>query len=357
MNNNRTITALLATLLGAMALLAGSCREDSGSGNSNEGSILDKVQTDAAEERLDVVCTTGMIADIVEQIGGEHLSVHCMMGPGVDPHLYQATTGDVQALADADIVFYNGLHLEAKLGELLEKLGQQRPVIAVTGDIPEERLLSPAEFEGLHDPHVWMDVELWMIAADTVTESLVSIDPVHEKEYRLNSSRIRQELILFSSDIYQLCAEIPESRRILITAHDAFNYFGRAYGFEVRGLQGISTQAEAGTADVRELAEFIVDRQIPAIFVESSVPQRNIEAVQAACASRGFEVAIGGELFSDAMGTAGTPEGTYVGMIRHNVVTLLAALTRGIEFEPENISDPWFDENGNPLWERPAWTE
>jgi manganese/zinc/iron transport system substrate-binding protein len=341
----------LAIMLLAVLLCCTACRDetDQSTDNSQEHA------TQAA--KLKVVCTTGMIADIVANVGGEHISVHAMMGPGVDPHLYQATTSDVEALAGADIVFYNGLHLEAKLGDLLVKLASSRPVIAVTENIREEDLLSPDEFEGLYDPHVWMDVELWTYTVDTVTESLVSIDPVHEKEYRLQNTRFRLELATFDSDIENLTNEIPESRRVLITAHDAFNYFGRAYGFEVRGLQGISTQAEAGTGDVRELADFIVERQIPAIFVESSVPARNIEAVRAACKSRGWEVAIGGELYSDAMGSAGTPEGTYIGMIRHNVVTILAALSTGLDIEPESISDPWFDKDGNPLWERPAWTE
>ncbi|MCB1218732.1 zinc ABC transporter substrate-binding protein [bacterium] len=305
-----------------MVLLAASCREDSPESGA-DGTVG---RTSDNAEPINVVCTTGMIADIVEQIGGEHLDVHCMMGPGVDPHLYQATTGDVQALADADIVFYNGLHLEAKLGELLEKLGQQRPVIAVTDDIPEERLLSPAQFEGLHDPHVWMDVVLWRTATATVASALSDLAPQYADTFEGNAANFSYELILLHEGIRNDTGSIPEEKRVLITAHDAFNYFGKAYGFEVRGLQGISTQAEAGTADVRELAEFIVARQIPAIFVESSVPQRNIEAVQAACASRGFEVAIGGELFSDAMGTAGTPEGTYVGMIRHNVATIVTAM-------------------------------
>ncbi|MCB1220582.1 MAG: zinc ABC transporter substrate-binding protein [Planctomycetales bacterium] len=346
MNNRQVIHALLAILLGAFLLLAGSCREDSPESGSD--GMAGKTVDNAGPIR--VVCTTGMIADIVERIGGSQLDVYCMMGPGVDPHLYQATTGDVQALADADIVFYNGLHLEAKLGELLEKLGQQRPVVAVTDGIDRGRLDKPAQFEGLYDPHVWMDVELWMSAAETVRTNLQELRPELHDEFEGNWMDLWTDLDVLQLAVTEALGTVPEESRVLITAHDAFNYFGKAYGYEVRGLQGISTQAEAGTADVRELAEFIVERRIPAIFVESSVPQRNIEAVQAACSSRGFEVQIGGELYSDAMGTAGTPDGTYDGMIRHNVMTIVQALGGTI---PYSISD----ENGNPLWERPAWTE
>lgn len=327
----------------AIILLSG-CHEGSGEGEAG-GSVYDRVATDGVpqvDEAINVVCTTGMIADIASYIGGDDAAVYGMMGPGVDPHLYQATTSDVQQLADADIVFYNGLHLEAKLGDLLVKLARERPVIAVTQDIPEEQLLSPEEFEGLHDPHVWMDVELWMIAARTVGDALMEHDPDSAVDYDLRTYDYIASLEELQTTVEMLISTVPEDKRVLVTAHDAFNYFGQAYGFEVRGLQGISTQAEAGTADVRELADFIVERQIPAVFVESSVPQRNIEAVQAACTSRGFEVAIGGELFSDAMGSAGTPEGTYVGMIRHNVESIVHALA---PIEEEHV----------PLSEDPQW--
>ena len=328
----RTCIALLAILL-----LAASCNKET----SEQSAIEIKTgNTAAGADPLKVVCTTGMIADIVENVGGGHVELYCMMGPGVDPHLYQATTGDVQALADADIVFYNGLHLEAKLGDLLVRLASQRPVIAVTENIREEDLLSPAEFEGLHDPHVWMDVSLWMNATNTVMEKLQELDPERTMEYSDSGHSYIAELESTHKYLEELASGIPQENRILITAHDAFNYFGRAYGFEVRGLQGISTQAEAGTADVRELAEFIVDIKIPAIFVESSVPQRNIEAVVAACASRGWEVAIGGELFSDAMGSAGTPEGTYIGMVRHNMLTIVNALDGIVERDVPLSDDP-----------------
>ena len=314
---------ILATLL-----LAG-CRDGNEAGR--EVNASDRRISSTSDLHGDftpsVVCTTGMIADIAINVGGDAVEVRSLMGPGVDPHLYQATTSDMQALADADIIFYNGLHLEAKLGDLLVKLASQRPVVAVTRDIPEDRLLSPEEFEGLPDPHVWMDVDLWSQAAETLRDTLIELDPDSAETYSENCTAYTQDLLFLKMAITDLIKNVPQESRVLITAHDAFNYFGEAYGFEVRGLQGISTQAEAGTADVRELAQFIVDRKIPAIFVESSVPQRNIEAVQAACASRGFDVAIGGELFSDAMGSAGTKEGTYKGMIEHNVYTIVEALS------------------------------
>ncbi len=332
MRNIRTCMILPMLILAMLS----SCRKQQVEEAPAEAAASETARTDntpAPAEKPQVVCTTGMIADIVANVGGDGIEVYAMMGPGVDPHLYQATTNDIQALANAEIIFYNGLHLEAKLGDLLVKLADTRPVVAVTRDIPEEQLLTPAEFEGLHDPHVWMDVELWKIATLTVAEALSALSPDNAQVYEQNLSGYVVLLDEFQDYLVNVAAEIPEEKRVLITAHDAFNYFGKAYGFEVRGLQGISTQAEAGTADVRALAEFIVERKIPAIFVESSVPQRNIEAVQAACSSRGLPVLIGGELFSDAMGDGGTEEGTYIGMIRHNMDTIAEALTNNTVVE------------------------
>ena len=326
-----TWTCVILTFL--LLAMLGSCNDRQPAEKAPEAAPATTAATAETDNTMEavtpplVVCTTGMIADIAANVGGEHISVYAMMGPGVDPHLYQATTGDIQTLANADIVFYNGLHLEAKLGDLLVKLAATRPVVAVTQDIPEDRLLTPDEFEGLHDPHVWMDVELWKMATIMVAESLSTLSPGHADQYGANLAEYLQLLDQLQTYMLESAAAVPEEKRVLITAHDAFNYFGRAYGFEVRGLQGISTQAEAGTADVRDLAEFILERKIPAIFVESSVPQRNIEAVQAACSSRGLPVLIGGELFSDAMGDGGTAAGTYIGMIQHNMDTIAGALT------------------------------
>ncbi|HEX2992813.1 MAG TPA: zinc ABC transporter substrate-binding protein [Anaerolineales bacterium] len=281
-----------------------------------------------AERTINVVTTTGMIADAVINVGGERVQVQSLMGPGVDPHLYKASENDVQTLQEADIVFYNGLHLEAQMGEVLERMNDFGiRTVVVTDKIDRSTLLAPPEFAGNYDPHVWFDVTLWMKAADQIKEALIEADPTNQAVYEANAEAYLAKLEELHQYVLSQAEGIPAEQRVLITAHDAFNYFGRAYGFEVRGLQGISTEAQAGTADVQALADFIVERQIPAVFVESSVPQRNVEAVQAAVQSRGFDVKIGGSLFSDAMGTAGTPEGTYVGMVRHNIDTIVAALT------------------------------
>jgi manganese/zinc/iron transport system substrate-binding protein len=280
-----------------------------------------------AERTINVITTTGMIADVAKNVGGDRVQVTALMGPGVDPHLYKASEGDVLSLQEADVVFYNGLHLEAQMGEVLERLNEfGLKTVAVTDKIDRSVLQSPPEFAGNYDPHVWFDVSLWMNTVEQVEETLMELDPTHVAVYEANANAYRNELQDLHQYVLDQANTIPAEQRILITAHDAFNYFGRAYGFEVRGLQGISTEAQAGTADVQGLANFIVERQIPAVFVESSVPQRNVEAVQAAVQAQGFEVKIGGSLFSDAMGTEGTPEGTYIGMVRHNIDTIVTAL-------------------------------
>jgi manganese/zinc/iron transport system substrate-binding protein len=283
-------------------------------------------KTDFTERPIRVVTTVGMIADITQNVGGERVEVTGLMGPGVDPHLYKASEGDVTRMAEADVIFYNGLHLEAKMGEVLEKIEGRVETVAVTQGIDQSTLLAPPEFKGAYDPHVWFDVTLWMKAAEQVRNTLVEMDPDHADLYRSNAESYLAELDDLHGYVKAEAERVPEEQRVLITAHDAFNYFGRAYDFEVRGLQGISTASEAGTADVQALADFIVENRIPAIFVESSVPPRTIEAVQAAVRSKGFEVEIGGELFSDAMGNPGTPEGTYIGMVRHNIDTIVSAL-------------------------------
>jgi manganese/zinc/iron transport system substrate-binding protein len=283
-------------------------------------------KTDFTERPIRVVTTVGMIADITQNVGGERVEVTGLMGPGVDPHLYKASEGDVTRMAEADVIFYNGLHLEAKMGEVLEKIEGRVETVAVTQGIDQSTLLAPPEFKGAYDPHVWFDVTLWMKAAEQVRNTLVEMDPDHADLYRSNAESYLAELDELHGYVKAEAERVPEEQRVLITAHDAFNYFGRAYDFEVRGLQGISTASEAGTADVQALADFIVENRIPAIFVESSVPPRTIEAVQAAVRSKGFEVEIGGELFSDAMGNPGTPEGTYIGMVRHNIDTIVSAL-------------------------------
>lgn len=280
------------------------------------------------EGRINVVTTIGMIRDVAQNVGGDHVRVIGLMGPGVDPHLYKASEGDVRRLFRADVIFYGGLHLEARMGEVLEEMGGRTRVRAVSDAIPRDQLLSPPEFQGAFDPHVWFDVRLWAYTVDVVAQTLAAEDPAHASEYYANAQRYQSQLAELDQYVRWRAAQVPAERRVLITAHDAFNYFGRAYGFQVRGLQGISTAAEAGTADVQALAEFIATRRIPAVFVESSIPRRTIEAVQEAVRARGFEVQIGGSLYSDAMGTPGTLAGTYLGMVRHNIDTIVGALLR-----------------------------
>lgn len=275
---------------------------------------------------LRIVATTGMIADAAARVGGDRVRVTSLMGAGVDPHLYKASEGDVRRLADADVIFYNGLHLEAGMGDVLERMASRKRTIAVAQSIDQARLLAPPEFKGAFDPHVWFDVSMWRDVAARVRDSLAEHDPTNADVYRRNAEAYVAELDQLHAYVRERAESVPAEQRVLVTAHDAFNYFGRAYGFEVRGLQGISTATEAGTADVQRLAQFIADRRIRAIFVESSIPQRTIEAVQEAVRARGFETRVGGQLYSDAMGNPGTPEGTYVGMVRHNVDTIAGAL-------------------------------
>lgn len=283
---------------------------------------------DIAQRQINVVATTGMIGDAVRKVGGERVSVVTLMGPGVDPHLYKASEGDVSRMSRADMIFYNGLHLEGKMAEIFAKMQQRIKTVAVTDRIERARLDSPPAFAGNYDPHVWFDVTLWMEAVRHIAESLAAFDPTHAGIYQNNAARYLSSLDSLNAYVRSEIEKIPADRRVLITAHDAFHYFGRAYGLEVHGLQGISTASETGTADVQELAEFIVERQIPAIFVETSVPPRYIEALRAAVKSRRFDVKIGGSLFSDAMGDPGTPQGVYLGMVRHNVDTIVGALGR-----------------------------
>jgi manganese/zinc/iron transport system substrate-binding protein len=277
---------------------------------------------------LRVVATTGMIADAAERIGGGRVLVDGLMGPGVDPHGYKASAGDVRRLARADLVLYNGLHLEAAMGEVLEGMGRRKRTVRATEWIEPAQLLAPAEFEGSWDPHVWFDVRLWALVVRRVGAALSEADPPGAAEYDARTAEYVLELEALDAWVRERVGLLPPERRVLITAHDAFNYFGRAYGFEVMGLQGISTSAEAGTADVQRLARELVARRIPAVFVETSIPRRTLEAVRAAAAARGFHVEIGPDLYSDALGSAGTPAGTYVGMVRHNVESIVGALAR-----------------------------
>lgn len=285
------------------------------------------VEAPLSERKVRVVTTTGMITDLVENIGGDRVEVTGLMGPGVDPHLYNATAGDMSRMAKADVIFYNGLHLEGKMSDVFEQMGHRVKTVAVTERLSEAELRpAPPGLETTHDPHVWFDVALWMKTVPVVRDTLAALDPTHAATYQANAQAYLEQLSKLHEEVKLKAGQIPEAQRVLITAHDAFYYFGHAYGFEVRGLQGISTAEEPSVDAVQKLATFIAERRIPALFVESSVPPRTIQAVQRAVQAKGHTVAIGGELFSDAMGSAGTPEGTYIGMVRHNIDTMVTAL-------------------------------
>lgn len=285
---------------------------------------------DVAERKVRVVATTGMIADAIRHVGGDRVQVEALMGPGVDPHLYKATPGDTAKLQSADVIFYNGLHLEGKMADVLEQLGGRKVCVAVTRRFDPSRDLRPAPkgFEGSHDPHVWFDVSLWTKAVDEVRETLTRADPTHADGYKQRASVYVGQLNRLHEEVKAKATSIPAERRLLVTAHDAFYYFGRAYGFEVHGLQGVSTADEANPRDVQALAELIGKRHVPAIFGETSVPDRNLQAVvNAAALDFGHKVRfIPGELYSDALGNPGTPAGNYVGMVRHNIDVIAGAL-------------------------------
>ncbi len=279
---------------------------------------------DAAAGRLRVVATTNLVADLARQIGGDAVAVDALMGPGVDPHLYRATEGDAQRLASADLVLSNGLHLEGKMGDVLSRLGSRS--VAVAEAIPASDLVAPPAFGGNPDPHVWMDVRLWTHAARRTADALATADPAHADGYRARLAETLVRMDSLDAQVRRVLAAVPEGQRVLITAHDAFGYFGRAYGFDVEGLQGISTATEAGTADVAALAARVARDRIPALFVETSISPRSIEAVRAAVRARGHNVAIGGSLYSDALGGPGSGADTYETMLLTNARTIAGAL-------------------------------
>lgn len=309
-----TQTAVVIALLAVSALAMAAC---GGAAEASDG---------GGEEKLQIVTTTGQIGDIARHVGGEFVEVTALMGPGVDPHLYVASEGDVDRLVKADVILYNGLFLEAQMADVLRQIGERKPAIPVAERIEPARLLPWANYADEYDPHVWFDVTLWMKAVEAVRDALADADADHAATYKANADAYLKELAELDAYVKQQAATVPPEQRVLVTAHDAFHYFGRAYGFDVKGLQGISTASEAGTADVRELADFIAEHKISAIFVETSVPVRNVEALQAAVRDRGGDVAIGGQLYSDALGSPDGDAGTYVGMVRHNIDTIVQAL-------------------------------
>lgn len=310
---NRTVCkfAWMTALLALTALLISACGAEP---SENDG-------------KLKITATTGMIADAAAQVGGEHTVVTALMGQGTDPHLYQASHGDVKKLDRADIIFYNGLHLEGKMAELFERLENIKPTVAVSSALDESQLHSaPDQSGGAYDPHIWFNVKLWMSAVEVIRDTLMEKDAAHASYYEERAAAYLQELQKLDDYAREQLALIPEQSRILVTVHDAFGYFGEAYGLAVTGLQGMNTMSEYGSKDVSNLRDYLVANQIKAVFIESSVSPKSIESVIEGARKLGHEVSIGGELFSDAMGKEGTPEGTYIGMVEHNVDRIAEAL-------------------------------
>lgn len=282
---------------------------------------------ETADAKPNVLATTTMLADLAKNIGKDKVEVHALMNAGVDPHLYKASAGDVDLMQKADILIYNGLHLEAKLGEIIERLESgDKHVINIGKTVREEDILKSEDDENYPDPHIWFDVMIWKQAAKGLEEGLSKADPSNASYYKEQLANYEKQLDELHQYVSERVQEVPKAQRIMVTAHDAFRYFGKAYGFEVKGLQGISTESEAGTSDVKQLADFLVSNKIKAIFVESSVPKKNVEALQEAAAARGMDIAIGGELYSDSLGDPDSEAATYIGTIRSNIDTIVNAL-------------------------------
>ncbi len=289
-----------------------------------------------ADERRRIVATVGMIADIVSQVAGNRATVTGIIGSGVDPHLYKPTRSDIATLSQADVVFYNGLLLEGKMTDALIRVATSgRKVFPVTELLEPAELLEPSEFQGQYDPHVWMDPTAWAKAVIVVRDKLSEFDPAGKDVYAANAEPYLKKLAALHEYAQQAVASIPKESRVLVTAHDAFNYFGRRYGFEVIGIQGMSTESEAGVQDIERIVHVLVKRKIGAVFIESTVSPRNVQALIEGAQAQGHQVRIGGELFSDAMGKPGSYEGTYIGMIDHNVTRIAAAL--GGKVDPKGM--------------------
>lgn len=282
-------------------------------------------ETEGEKEGI-VVATTGQIADAIKEISGDHLQVSALMGPGVDPHLYKATQSDLSKLDKAEVIFYNGLHLEGQMLDIFEQMAKDKTVLAVGETLDEKQLLASDTDAMLHDPHIWFDVELWKGVVEAISTQLQEEYPEFKEDFQTNEAAYLKKLDDLQSYAEKRVNEIPQQQRILVTAHDAFNYFGRSQGFEVRGLQGLSTDSEYGVKDVQEMVDFLVENKIKALFIESSVSDKAMKAVIEGAKEKGHDIVIGGELFSDAMGAEGTTEGTYIGMYQHNIDTIVDAL-------------------------------
>jgi manganese/zinc/iron transport system substrate-binding protein len=318
----RSIKALaLFSITTLAALLLSACGPQSAPETGGEAGA------ETREYPYQAAATVGMITDIVRNVAGEQAVVEGIIGEGVDPHMYKPTRNDVITLREADIIFYNGLMLEGKMGDVLVRVANRgNPVHAVTEELLASGDYVMSDAEQHYDPHVWMDVEGWRKAVAVVAEALSGFDPANAEVYRQNAEDYSAKLEELDAYAARVIGSIPEKQRVLVTAHDAFSYLGRAYGLEVRGIQGLSTESEAGVRDIEELVSFLVENQIPAVFVETSVADKNVRALVEGAKAQGHDLRIGGELFSDAMGQPGTYEGTYIGMIDHNVTTIARAL-------------------------------
>jgi len=280
-----------------------------------------------ANGKINVVTTTSMLTDLVKNIAPTQINLQGLMGSGVDPHLYKASGGDVTKLANADLIIYNGLHLEGKLVEVFEKMHNKKTkTIAIANALNKNTLISSASFASNYDPHIWFNIDYWVQATNYVVAQLSKIAPEHQIEFQKNGKQYITQLKNLKTSLQNKIATLPQEKRVLVTAHDAFNYFGKSFNFEVVGLQGLSTATEAGVKDVQKLAQFIITKKVKAVFIESSVPKRTIEALQAAVKAQNHNVSIGGTLYSDALGNANTIEGTYIGMFKYNVNTIVNAL-------------------------------
>lgn len=316
------------TIVACLVLL---CSYGCGSKNNVTHENVETEHVFAGEFPIKIVATTGQVAELVARVGGEHVQVETLMGPGVDPHLYRPIASDVKKLNEADAIFYNGLHLEGRMADLFVQMARRKATFAVTEGLTnrnDKRLREPPEFEGMYDPHVWHDVALWSECVNDVADMLSSFDPAHAENFQANASAYRGELSKLDDFCRTELATIPREQRVLVTAHDAFGYFGKAYDMEVYGLKGISTEEEINLAHQEEIQKMLIERDIPAVFVESAVAPRTVEALVEPCRAAGHDLHVPKEeLYADALGPAGTKDSTYEGMIRHNVNTIVNALT------------------------------
>lgn len=321
MNKLRFIILLLIVVIGIVAFILGGC----------QGS-LEKDHTvsngdNSVKEPIQIVTTIAQIGEPIQMIGGDRVEVECLMGPGVDPHLYKATQGDISTLQNADVIFFSGLHLEGNMVDIFSKLKETKTALAVGESIDEKRLLK--DENGAIDPHIWFDLDIWKDALESATEVLKEYSPEDADYFEQNKQNYFNKIDEVKAEANEQLMSIPKEQRVLVTAHDAFGYFGRMFDIEVVGLQGLSTEDEVGLSDIQSTVDLLIEKQVPAVFVESSINQNSIQAVIEGASKEGLKVGLGGELFSDAMGEAGTEEGTYLGMYRHNVSTIYHGLTGG----------------------------